>query len=96
MSIFVTITGQKHYFGMLPFSVGGALQLRPEPDNLYDSSAISVYSPVYGKVGSVAQNAERRADGTVSASSLLPQIGDGTTAIVRFIAGEYILAEITK
>ncbi len=94
MSVYITITGQKHYFGLLPFSIGTALRLQPEPDNVHDSGAIAVYAPAYGKVGYVAQTAETKADGTVSASSLSSLIKKPENASVRFIAGDYIIAEV--
>ncbi len=93
VSLFFTITGQKHYYGMLPFSVGMSLTLRAEPDNLYDSRAVAVYATPYGKVGMVANTPDTAAEGTVLASALFPQIQGEATAIVRFIAGEYILAQ---
>ena len=93
MSLFFTITGQKHYYGMLPFSVGTSLTLRTEPDNLYDSRAISVYATPYGKVGMVANTPDTMAEGTVSASALFSQVQEEARAIVRFSAGDYILAQ---
>ena len=94
MNLYLTITGQKHYFGMLPFAPGAVFSLLPDKNNLYDVDAISVVSPVYGLVGLVAQSEETRAEGTLSASSLLPYLPENAACIVRFIAGEYILAEL--
>ncbi len=94
MSIYITITGQKHYYGLLPFSVGSVFTLRPDPDNLYDNTAIAVYSSIYGKVGYVAQSPDMGADGTAPAASLLPLLHDERNAQVCFIAGDYIIAKI--
>jgi len=96
VSVFITISGQKHYFGLLPFSVGSEVLLKADPENLYDSTAISVYAPPYGKAGNVAQQDATRADGTLSAAEIFPHIKENTRAIVRFIAGEYIIAEIME
>ena len=93
MELYITVTGHKHYYGLLPFYIGEVLFLKSEPDNLYDSKAVAVYSEKYGKVGFVAQSKEMRADGTVPASALFP-LDKTATATVRFIAGEYIIAEI--
>ncbi len=79
---------------MLPFSVGEPVILQPETDNYYDNRAIAVHTKAYGKSGMVAQSADMRADGTVSASAIYDKIGSECTATVRFIAGEYILAEV--
>ncbi|MBE7025935.1 MAG: DNA-binding protein [Ruminococcaceae bacterium] len=96
MSTYITITGQKHYFGLLPFSVDSIFSLKPEPDNQYDPYAIAVYTETYGKVGYVAQSPENRADGTVSASSLFSALKLPEKAIVRFIAGAFIIAELLE
>ncbi len=95
MQLYITIAGHKHYFGLLPFYVGCELFLQAEPDNLYDSEAIAVYSTKYGKVGYVAQNDETRAGGTIPASILFP-LAKKQTAIVCFIAGDYVIAEIKQ
>ncbi len=94
MALYITITGQKHYFGLLPFAVGRVLTLLHEAENVYDGSAIAVYAPRYGKVGSVAQSKQTLAEGTVPAEILLPLLTPETRAKVIFIAGEYIIAEI--
>ncbi|MBE7063660.1 MAG: DNA-binding protein [Ruminococcaceae bacterium] len=94
MALYITITGQKHYFGMLPFSIDTVLSLQPEPENLHDPKAIAVYSPVYGKAGYVARTVETMADGTISAGTLLSILDSPEKAVIRFIAGDYIIAEI--
>lgn len=94
MPDYITITGQKHYYGILPFVLGACFSLRAEPENLFDPEAISVISPVYGKVGSVAQSEGMLAEGTISSSEMLRFLSSNTNCIVRFIAGEYIIAEI--
>lgn len=91
--MYLTITGQKHYFGMLPFVPGAVFSLRPDPDNLYDAEAVAVISPVYGRVGMVAQSEDTCAVGTVPARALRPHLSPHAFCVVRFIAGEYILAE---
>lgn len=94
MPLYITITGQKHYYGLLPFVIGASIQLRPEPDNLYDPDAVAVYASVYGKAGYVAQASDTMAEGTISASTLRSMLPTAEKAIIRFIAGEYIIAEI--
>ena len=94
MNTFITITGFKHYFGLIPFAVGTSFFLRPETDNLHDKDAIAVISHIYGKVGYVANRKETVAEGTVSAASCRNHLKDDTTAIVRFLAGDYIIAEL--
>ncbi len=90
MNQFITITGYKHYYGLIPFSVGEGFLLSPEPDNIYDKDAVMVISPIYGKVGYVASQKETMAEGTISAKAC----NHYTKVIVRFIAGDYIIAEI--
>ena len=94
MPIYITITGQNHYFGILPFSIGTKLMLVRDNENPYDSSAISVQHTLYGKVGYVANRAETIAVGTSSADTVCSLLTEDTFAIVRFIAGDYILCEV--
>ncbi len=96
MATYITITGQKHYYGILPFLPGAYFSLKPEPDNVYDPEAVSVVSSLYGKVGYVAKNKDTLAVGTISSAELLPLLALNDTCVVRFIAGEYIIAEIYK
>ena len=92
MNHFITITGYKHYYGLIPFSIGATFSLSPEPDNLYDEDAVAVVSPIYGKVGYVANQKDTMAEGT-EGSALCKNHSE---VIVRFIAGDYIIAEITS
>ena len=92
--LYVTVTGIKHYFGLLPFNVGTTLLLLSEKDNEYDKHAIAVYREGYGKVGYVANNRQTKAEGTSSASSVWAYTAKGKLAEVQFIAGDYVLAKI--
>ncbi|MBQ6893074.1 MAG: HIRAN domain-containing protein [Clostridia bacterium] len=92
--MYITIAGYKHYFGLLPFSVGKLVTLVREVENAYDKNAIAVYQENYGKVGYVAATTETAAYGTEVAEQVLPHIGDGICAAIRFIAGEYVIAEL--
>lgn len=94
MPHYITITGQKHYYSLLPFVLGAVFSLKREPENLHDPEAVSVISSVYGKVGMVANQSETIAQGTLSASGLTPFLSKNTFCVVRFIAGDYIIAEI--
>lgn len=96
MATYITITGQKHYYGILPFLPGACFSLLPEPDNPYDPEAICVVSSVYGKVGSVARSEETLAIGTISSAELFPLLTANDMCMIRFIAGEYIIAEVYK
>ncbi len=89
--IYATVTGHKHYFGLLPFSVGTKLTLMPEPENAYDRHAVSLYHDNYGKVGYIAASMETAADGTDIASRIFPLLAGGEKAEVRFIAGDYVI-----
>ena len=96
MSAYITVTGYKHYFGLLPFAPDISFTLRKEPDNAYDEKAIAVYSDKYGKVGYVAQSADTKAHGTLSAYGIYDCFADTANVVVRFIAGEYVIAEMTE
>lgn len=94
MHAFITITGHKHYYGLIPFTVGAVFSLVPEHENFHDSDAIAVLSPVYGKVGYVANQKETMAEGTLSASLCRNFLSKSNSVTVRFLAGEYIIAEL--
>lgn len=48
---FITITGTKHYYGMVPFEIGRIIKLVKEPQNEYDSEAIRAELPFIGGIG---------------------------------------------
>lgn len=34
---YITVTGMKYYYGLVPFKIGKKLKCVKEPENLYDS-----------------------------------------------------------
>ncbi|MBQ7974766.1 MAG: DNA-binding protein [Clostridia bacterium] len=91
---YITIVGQRHYFGMKPFKVGGTVKLVKEPDNDCDSEAIRVEMPYIDTIGYVANSSHTVFDGTNSAGRIYDKIGDFAYARVCFITHSSVIADI--
>ena len=50
---YITITGIKHYYGIIPFEIGRKITCVKEPDNYYDQEAIRCQVKHIGTVGYV-------------------------------------------
>lgn len=91
---FITIVGQRHYFGMKPFKVGGTVKLVKDPDNECDSEAIKVELPYIETIGYVANSSHTVFDGTNSAGRIYDKIGEFAYARVCFITHSSVIAEL--
>lgn len=67
---YITITGIKHYYGIIPFEIGRKVTCVKEPDNYYDQEAIRCQVKHIGTVGYVANSTYTVAVGTKSADGL--------------------------
>lgn len=93
---FITITGAHHYFGSNVFRVGSYVKLVKEAENHFDKDAVRVEVPILGKIGYVANTMATKFSGTHSASIISKRIGDESTAKIRLIADDGIIAEIVS
>ena len=91
-TMFVTITGTNHYYGLKPFKVGGIVKLVKDKMNDYDSEAIEVKMPYIDTVGFVANSPNTTFKGTCSAGRLYDSIGDYCFARVMFITHSSVIA----
>jgi len=82
---YVTVTGLDFYYGKKPFEIGRILKLVKEPDNEYDSEAISAFLPFIDKVGYVANSTSTVYDGTISAGRLYDKIDDYAYGKIMFV-----------
>ena len=89
---FLTITGQKHYYGLKPFTVGQTVKLVKEKDNEFDGEAIRVELPFIGTVGYVANSSYTTYIGTYSAGRLYDKIEDYAYARVLFVTHSSAIA----
>ncbi len=93
-SIFVTIVGQKHYYGMKPFKVGQVVKLVKEADNEIDCEAIKVVLPFVGTIGYIANSPTTVYQGTRSAGRIYDKMGVCTYARIMFVTHSSAIALI--
>lgn len=91
---FITIVGQRHYFGMKPFKVGSTVKLVKDYENECDCEAIRVELPYIETIGYVANSSHTVFDGTNSAGRIYDKIGDFAYAKVCFITHSSVIAEV--
>lgn len=90
-TLFITITGTNHYYGMKPFEIHRVIRLVKEPDNEYDAEAIRAELPYIDKIGYVANTHQTVAKGTISAGRLYDQIGNYAYAQVFFATSTKVI-----
>ena len=71
---YITITGIKHYYGIIPFEIGRKVTCVKEPDNYYDQEAIRCQVKHIGTVGYVANSTYTVAVGTKSAGRIAHKV----------------------
>ena len=91
-TMFVTITGTNHYYGLKPFKVGGIVKLVKDKMNDYDCDAIAVLMPYIDTVGYVANSPNTTFKGTYSAGRIYDSIGDYCYARVMFVTHSSVIA----
>lgn len=91
-TMFVTITGTNHYYGLKPFKVGGIVKLVKDKHNDFDCEAIQVKMPYIDTVGFVANSPNTTFKGTCSAGRIYDSIGDYSFARVMFITHSSVIA----
>ena len=91
-TIFVTITGVNHYYGLKPFNIGGILKLVKDKHNNFDGDAIEVKMPYINTVGFVANSPNTTFKGTCSAGRLYDSFDDYCFARVMFITHSSVIA----
>ena len=93
-TMFVTITGINHYYGVKPFEIGRVMRLVKEPDNKHDNDAIRVELPFIETVGYVANSTNTVYRGTYSAGRIYDKIEDAAFAEVAFITHSSVIAAV--
>ncbi len=91
-TMFVTITGTNHYYGLKPFKLGGVLKLAKQKDNEWDSEAVVAEMPYIDVVGYVANSPNTTFLGTYSAGRIYDKIGDTCYARVMFVTHSSVIA----
>ena len=93
--MFITINHINDYAGIEMFRPGMNLSLKKDKNNPYDDEAITVYSERGCKYGYVANSVSTVCRGTHSAGYIYQSFDEETKCIVRFIAEDFAIAEIT-
>lgn len=93
-TMFVTITGINHYYGVKPFEIGRVVRLVKEPNNEHDDDAIRVELPFIETVGYVANSTSTVYRGTYSAGRIYDKIEDVAFAEVAFITHSSVIAAV--
>ena len=92
--IYFTVTGTCHRYGTEFIEPGMEVQLRKEPDNEYDSEAISAEMEGMGQIGYVANSTNTVVIGSMSAGRLYDKINDEYFAKIKFVTGSVALARV--
>ena len=93
-TMFITITGLHHYYGVKPFEIGRVVRLVKEPENGHDDDAIRVELPFIETVGYVANSTSTVYRGTYSAGRIYDKIEDAAFAEVAFITHSSVIAAV--
>ena len=91
---YICIVGCFRYFGMGIFEVGQILKLKKDPENKYDSEAISVYMRNFGKIGYVANSIKTVPRGCKSAGRIYDTFKKVTYVKIKFIISDSVIAKI--
>lgn len=93
-SLFVAITGTKHYYGSEFLKIGQVVHLTKEPHNEYDHEAIRIDMIPLGKIGYVANSVYSVPKGCRSAGRVYDSFDQQICGIVRFIVKEIAIVEL--
>lgn len=93
-NLYFTINAVNMFHGIKPFKIGSIIKLVKEPENEYDTEAISVKLRYAGKSGYVANSVKTVAKGTYSGGRLYDKILDSDYGKVIFIINDVIIAKI--
>ena len=95
--IYFTVTGTCHRYGTEFIEPGMEVMLRKEPDNEYDSEAISAEMEGMGRIGYVANSVRTVIGESFSAGRLYDRIdGDAAAGRVLYVFPEGLLCYIEK
>ena len=93
-TLYFTITGTYHRYGQEIFEQGILVHLVKEPDNEYDSEAISVEMEGLGQVGYVANSPYTVQGESYSAGRLYDKIDDEADGVVKYVLPKGVLCSI--
>lgn len=91
---FITITNIKEYIEIGMIKIGEVLNLKKEPDNVYDMESIMVENKNEIPIGHVANSVSSVVKGTHSAGYIYQSFKDSILCTVKFIYRDMIIAQL--
>lgn len=92
--MYITVQAFDKLHGSKPLVLDGIVKLVKEPDNKYDSEAISCEMRHFGKIGYVSNSTHTVVKGTMSGGRLYDKITDEYFARIKFITGQNAIAKV--
>ena len=92
--MFITVIPFKNLHGEKAVKLGGIIKLTKEPDNKYDTEAISCEMRYFGKIGYVANSTNTVIKGCMSSGRVFDKIDDEYFAKIRFITNNAVIAKV--
>lgn len=92
--MYITITAFENLHGAKPLKLEAIVKLTKEPDNKYDTEAISCEIRHFGKIGYVANSTRTVIKGCMSSGRLYDKITDTYFAKIKFIYGTTAIAKV--
>ena len=92
--MYITIQAFNNLHGSKPLKLDGIVKLVKEPDNKYDTEAITCEMRYFGKIGYVSNSTNTVVKGSMSAGRLYDKINDEYFAKIKFITGSIAIAKV--
>lgn len=92
--MFITVIAFNKYHGSKPLELEKIIKLVKEPNNKYDTEAISCEMRYFGKIGYVANSVDSVIKGCMSSGRVFDKIEDEYFARIKFITGNNAIAQI--
>ncbi|MEG0875487.1 MAG: hypothetical protein RSH79_09325 [Clostridiales bacterium] len=92
--IYITITGMKHYYDLMPFAIDTVVTCTKESNNAYDCEAIRCEIAPMGIVGFVANSLYTTANGTYSAGRIYDKVPRTFKVKVKFSTSTKVICEV--
>lgn len=95
-SVYVAITGTKHYFGTEFIKPGQLICFVKDHDNPYDQEAIMAMLTPIGKIGYVANSPHTVPKGCRSAGRIYDTFDEQVFGVVRFVVKDTPIVELVE
>ena len=93
-TVYLTLTGTNHYYGVKMLEKGMEVFLEKDPTNDVDKEAIKVRLPGLGKIGYVANSCYSVFEECMSAGRLYDKIGATTTGKIVYVTDRHAVISV--